>query len=154
MVFGRHVPSTLLDGDIRQNHQIGVEAFGMPGVDIELEHLVMQAVFFRRIGLGEMAELHINMLGDEASLAAFRRALRDYYQPISRLLNPEQQHWLEKHPEWLIHHEDILLQRLAPAAPCTADFITVDSRHRFQRLQHALTQAGIARQYDPALFRQ
>jgi histidyl-tRNA synthetase len=39
------------------------------------------------------------MLGDEASLAAFRRALRDYYQPISRLLNPEQQHWLEKHPE-------------------------------------------------------
>ncbi|HBR6857366.1 TPA: ATP phosphoribosyltransferase regulatory subunit [Klebsiella aerogenes] len=141
-----------LDGDIRQNHQIGVEAFGMPGVDIELEHLVMQAVFFRRIGLGEMAELHINMLGDEASLAAFRRALRDYYQPISRLLNPEQQHWLEKHPEWLIHHEDILLQRLAPAAPCLADFITVDSRHRFQRLQHALTQAGIAWQYDPALF--
>ena len=23
-----------LDGDIRQNHQIGVEAFGMPGCDI------------------------------------------------------------------------------------------------------------------------
>lgn len=139
-------------GRLQQNHQIGVETFGMPGINIELELLLIQSVFFQRIKLGEQVELHLNMLGDAQSLAAFRQALRDYYHPLTHLLEPEQKAWLTVRPEWLIHHEDILLQRLSAGAPRLEAFVSADDKRRFKQLQQGLNQAGIAWQHDPLLF--
>lgn len=145
-------PQASQDCGIRLNHQIGIESFGMPGVDIELEHLIMQLNFFRLLGLGDRVELHINMLGTAEAFEHFRQALRDYYQPLEHLLDPGQRQWLEKHPEWLVHHDDVLLQRLAQAAPQLNHFLPEASQQRFVVLQQALTDAGIAWQHDPALF--
>ncbi|WP_233268411.1 ATP phosphoribosyltransferase regulatory subunit [Pantoea sp. BAV 3049] len=137
---------------LQQNHQIGVEAFGMPGIDIELEHLTMQAQFLRRLGLADRVELYINTLGSVETLNCFRQALREYYQPVAHFLAREQWEWLETRPERLIHHDDILLQRLATRAPRLEEFLSIDACQRFSRMQHTLSEAGIAWQYDPALF--
>ena len=50
-------------GRFRQFHQIGVEALGFPGPDIDAEHLAMCARLWRALGL-EGVELDINTLGD------------------------------------------------------------------------------------------
>ncbi|WP_297207162.1 ATP phosphoribosyltransferase regulatory subunit [uncultured Pluralibacter sp.] len=143
---------SLKDKHIQQNHQVGVEAFGAEGIDIELEHLMMQACFYRRLGIADRAELHLNTLGDAQDAEAYRQALRAFYQPVAQLLAPEQQAWLVDHPEWLVYHDDILLQRLAPAAPQHADFISTAARERFLRLQQALNRLGIVWQHAPDLF--
>lgn len=143
---------SLKDQHLEQNYQVGVEAFGAPGVDIELEHLVMQAFFYRQLGIGDRVELHLNMLGEASDWARWRQALRTFYQPVASLLAAEQQAWLDTHPEWLLHHNDVLLQRLEPAAPRHEDFISDESRQRFRRLQQALNRTGIAWQYSADLF--
>ncbi|WP_075181839.1 ATP phosphoribosyltransferase regulatory subunit [Pantoea sp. 1.19] len=137
---------------MQQDHQIGVEAFGMAGIDIELEQLIMQWAFFQRLGLKGQVVLHLNMLGDTATLSTFRQALRDYYRPLAHLLAPEQRHWLARHPEWLIHHNDILLQRLAARAPRLDDALSSASRQRYCTLQQALDRAGLRWQHDGTLF--
>ena len=140
------------DHTLQQSDQIGVEAFGMPGIDIEVEQLVLQAHFFQRLAIADQVELHINMLGDTNTFVAFRRALLAYYQPYAHLLTAEQQQQLASRPEWMGHSSDPFLQRLATAAPRLVDFISTDSQRRFSRLQWALNQAGIAWHHDTQLF--
>lgn len=140
------------DQSLQHSDQIGVEAFGMPGIDIELEQLVLQALFFQRLGIDNQVELHLNMLGDDNAFISFRHALFAYYQPQAHLFTAEQQEHLQSHPEWLGNSTDPLLQRLAATAPRIDDYISTDSQQRFKRLQQAFNQAGIAWHHDTQLF--
>jgi len=140
------------DQSVQQSDQIGVEAFGMPGIDIELEQLVFQAHFFQRLGIADQIELHLNMLGDAHAFTAFRRALSAYYQPHAHLFTPEQEQQFKSHPEWLGNSSDTWLQQLAVAAPRIDDFISNDSQQRFTHLQLALNQIGIAWHHDTQLY--
>ncbi|WP_338327851.1 ATP phosphoribosyltransferase regulatory subunit [Rosenbergiella epipactidis] len=137
---------------IQQRDQIGVEAFGMPGIDIEIEQLVLQAHFFQRLGIASQIALHINMLGDINAFTAFRRALFAYYQPHSHLFTPEQTQQLMSHPEWLGNSPEDWLHQLAIAAPQLDLFVSQDSQQRFIRLQLALNQAGIVWHHDNHLY--
>lgn len=140
------------DQPLHQTDQIGVEAFGMPGIDIELEQLVLQALFFQQLGIANQVELHLNMLGDANAFNTFRHDLFAYYQPHSHIFTSEQHEQLKTHPEWLGNSCDPLLKHLAAAAPRINDYISADSQQRFKRLQHALNQAGIAWLHDTQLF--
>src|SRR5690606_26879891 len=62
-------------GRYRQFHQIGVEAFGMAGVDIEAEILILCADFWRRLGLDQDVRLELNNLGTSADRARYGQAL-------------------------------------------------------------------------------
>ncbi|NIO38906.1 MAG: histidine--tRNA ligase, partial [Burkholderiales bacterium] len=55
-------------GRFRQFHQVGVEALGFEGPDIDAEHIVMGARLWRRLGL-EHIRLEINTLGSSESRA-------------------------------------------------------------------------------------
>ena len=64
-------------GRYRQFHQIGIEAFGMAGPDIDAEIIFMSARMWQRLGL-QGAVLQINSLGSVAARAVYRSALVDY----------------------------------------------------------------------------
>ncbi|MEO8008383.1 MAG: ATP phosphoribosyltransferase regulatory subunit, partial [Betaproteobacteria bacterium] len=53
-------------GRYRQFHQVGVEALGFSGPDVDVEHMVMGASLWRRLGLDDL-QLEINTLGNSAS---------------------------------------------------------------------------------------
>ena len=55
-------------GRFRQFHQIGVEALGFAGPDVDAEHMVMGARLWERLGLDDVS-LEINTLGDSESRA-------------------------------------------------------------------------------------
>ncbi len=65
-------------GRQRQFHQIGVESFGLPGPDIEAEHLLLLARLWRRLGIDHLVTLEINSLGSSAVRANYREALIGY----------------------------------------------------------------------------
>src|SRR4029079_11123546 len=58
-------------GRYRQFHQVGVEALGFDGPDIDAEHIVMTARLWKLLGLQDVA-LEINTLGSAEARAHYR----------------------------------------------------------------------------------
>ena len=66
-------------GRYRQFHQVGVEALGFSGPDVDGEHMVMGASLWKRLGLDNL-QLEINTLGNTASRSRFRTRLIAYLE--------------------------------------------------------------------------
>ena len=64
-------------GRYRQFHQMGVEALGFPGPDVDAEHLVMIARLWRQLEVSDVV-LQINTLGTPDDRARHRARLKDY----------------------------------------------------------------------------
>lgn len=137
---------------IEQYQQLGVEAFGYPRVDIELEHFVLQYDFFKSLRLDSYIELKINTLGTAQEFFAFRQALRQYYQPFIPFFNEQWIDWLANKPEKLLQSTDNFLATLRSQAPELNTFISASSRQRFASLSDALTRVGIPFAVDTALY--
>src|SRR4026208_1688589 len=66
-------------GRFRQFHQVGVEALGFAGPDVDAEHIVMCGRLWKRLGLDGIA-LEINTLGNTEWRARYRTKLVDYLE--------------------------------------------------------------------------
>src|SRR3990172_3550072 len=64
-------------GRYRQFHQVGAEALGFPGPDVDAEMLLMCARLWNDLGLEDL-RLELNTLGSSAERAAYRASLVDY----------------------------------------------------------------------------
>lgn len=138
--------------ELRPFYQLGVEAFGYPNIDIELELVLMQAAFFRSLNLLDHVELVINNLGSAEELARFRQALRQYYEPLASLFSDEQRQQLQRQPERLLASSDPFLREIAKRAPSHHDFLSEASTARFSSLCSLLEQAGLPFTLNRALF--
>jgi histidyl-tRNA synthetase len=132
--------------------QLGVEAFGYPRVDIELEQFILQYDLFKSLRLESHVELRINTLGTTQEFYAFRQALRQFYQPFIPFFRQQWTDGLASKPEKLLQSTDNLLVTLRSKAPRREDFISAASRQRFDALLDALTRAGIPFAVDNALY--
>ena len=65
-------------GRLRQFHQIGVEAFGLNGPDIDAELLLLTARLWQALKIDHAVTLQINSLGTAADRDAYRAALVEY----------------------------------------------------------------------------
>nr|WP_314422878.1 ATP phosphoribosyltransferase regulatory subunit [uncultured Erwinia sp.] len=137
---------------IEQYQQLGVEAFGFAGVDIELEQLVLQYDFFKSLGLQENVELKINSTGTQQEFAAFRAALRAFYQPFTSIFEPEWAECLAMQPENLLRSDNPLLAKLRSIAPAVGDFLGEESRRRFDCLLESLTKIHVPFEVDRWLY--
>ncbi|HKN08547.1 MAG TPA: ATP phosphoribosyltransferase regulatory subunit, partial [Pseudomonadota bacterium] len=66
-------------GRYRQFHQIGVEAMGFAGPDIDAEMILMCARLWRKLGIRDVT-LQINTLGDTAARQRHRDKLIAYFE--------------------------------------------------------------------------
>src|SRR5690606_37258473 len=62
-------------GRYRQFHQLGVEAYGMAGPDIDAELILLCRRLWRELGIADKLELQINSLGTTAERLAYRAKL-------------------------------------------------------------------------------
>src|SRR5690554_7724181 len=62
-------------GRYRQFHQVGVEAFGLDGPDIDAEVILLSARMWQELGLAEHVTLELNSLGSNDARAAYRDTL-------------------------------------------------------------------------------
>jgi len=133
-------------------YQLGVEAFGYPGIDIELEFISLQAKFFHLLNLSSHVELKLNQLVTPQAFQAFRQALQAYYHPIRHLLSPSDCQTLSHCPEKLLLSDEPLLKYLAGNAPEYRTFISPEAQQRFTALCDGLKQLAIPFSHDPTLF--
>ena len=139
-------------GRYRQFHQMGVEALGFPGPDVDAEHLVMIARLWRRLGVADVA-LQINTLGTPADRARHRTRLKDYLHRHWDALDEELRQRCERNPLRVLDSKDPALVALIEGAPRLLDDLDEVSIRHFEDLQTLLRQAGLEYEIVPRMVR-
>src|SRR5690606_30428507 len=140
-------------GRYRQFHQIGVEAFGMAGVDIEAEVLMLSADFWQRLGLADEIHLEINNLGTSADRARYGQALKAYLEPHRDALDEDSRRRLDSNVLRILDSKVPATREIVAGAPAMADYVDPQSRAAFEDLLAILQRAGIEARVNPALVR-
>ena len=140
-------------GRLRQFHQIGVEAFGLPGPDIDAELLVMTARLWKQLGILDAVELQINSLGVAEDRARYRAELVKYLSARVDQLDEDSQRRLESNPLRILDSKNPETQALLKDAPRLEEFIDEESRAHFARVCELLDTAGVAYRINPRLVR-
>ncbi len=139
-------------GRYRQFHQIGVEAYGMAGPDIDAELLLLGQRLWSELGL-EGLSLELNHLGAEQSRRRYRERLREYFADHREHLDAEAQRKLQENPLRLLDSKDPALQPLIQAAPGMESFLETSEREHFAALQALLDAQQIRYCVNPRLVR-
>ncbi|MBC8007245.1 MAG: histidine--tRNA ligase [Prolixibacteraceae bacterium] len=129
-------------GRYRQFHQVGVEALGFPGPDVDAEHMVMGASLWRLLGL-EGVQLEINTLGNAASRNRYRARLIAYLEGQAGALDEDARRRLHSNPLRVLDSKNPVMRDVIAAAPKLADDLDDDSRRHFGELQALLKNSGI-----------
>ena len=140
-------------GRLRQFHQIGVEAFGLAGPDIDAELLLMTARLWHILGISEALTLEINSIGSASSRAAYRQALVDYLTPYQSELDEDSQRRLTTNPLRILDSKNSQTQRVLVDAPQLDTFIDPQAREHFEGLLSVLDNAGLNYRINPQLVR-
>ena len=130
-------------GRYRQFHQVGVEALGFAGPDIDAEHMVMGARLWRKLGLADV-RLEINTLGNAESRARYRARLVEYLGRDPAALDDDARRRMHTNPMRVLDSKNPAMQPIVAAAPRLADDLDDASRKNFEDLQGLLRDAGVA----------
>lgn len=140
-------------GRYRQFHQIGAEAFGMQGPDIDAEVILMTARLWRQLGIDQAVELQINTLASSEARHAFKSDLVAYLETRKDALDADSQRRLTTNPLRILDSKDPNTQALLDSAPNFKDYIDDDSRAHFEQLCALLDAAGVNYVVNPRLVR-
>ncbi|NMG73305.1 histidine--tRNA ligase [Aromatoleum diolicum] len=139
-------------GRYRQFHQIGVEAMGFDGPDIDAEHILMCARLWDDLGL-EDVRLELNSLGSSEERARHRAELITYLSAHQERLDEDAKRRLHTNPLRILDTKNPDLQDLVEAAPKLIDFLGDESLKHFDGVQALLKDAGIPYRINPRLVR-
>ncbi|HEX7044751.1 MAG TPA: histidine--tRNA ligase [Burkholderiales bacterium] len=139
-------------GRYRQFHQIGVEAFGMSGPEVDAEQILMSARLFGELGV-EGLRLEINSLGTPEARAAYRTRLVEYLRRRFDALDEDSRRRLETNPLRVLDSKNPAMAVVVAEAPSLLDHLDAESRAHFDRLQELLRAAGVAFTVNPRLVR-
>ena len=140
-------------GRLRQFHQIGVEAFGLKGPDIDAELLLLTARLWKTLKIDHAVKLEINSLGTSDDRKRYRAALVEYLTARYEQLDEDSQRRLQSNPMRILDSKNADVQALLHAAPNLADFIDDESRQHFELLCAMLDAANVPFQINPRLVR-
>ncbi|MDD1650488.1 MAG: histidine--tRNA ligase [Methylococcaceae bacterium] len=140
-------------GRYRQFHQLGVEAYGMPGPDIDAELILLCRRLWRVLGIDRKLELQINSLGTAEERIAYRARLVDYFQAHFDALDEDSRRRLNTNPLRILDSKNPALAAVIAGAPVLTQELNETSRVHFQSLRHRLEDAGVAYVVNPRLVR-
>jgi len=139
-------------GRQRQFHQIGVEAFGFDGPDVDAEQIVLLARLWQALGIADV-ELQLNSIGDADERAQYRQTLIAYFEQHADLLDEDAKRRLHSNPLRILDTKNPRMQAMCEAAPKLMDCLGEASQQHFAQLRALLDQAGIAYTINHRLVR-
>jgi len=140
-------------GRQRQFHQIGVELFGVPEPEGDVEVIALGADILERLGLLDRVRLELNTLGDPESRKVYRDALVAYFEAHRDALSDDSRDRLSRNPLRILDSKDRKDQQVVAGAPAFDDYLTDASKAFFDAVKHGLERNGIAYQLNPRLVR-
>jgi len=139
-------------GRYRQFHQVGVEALGFGGPEVDAEVILMCRALWRDLGLTDV-RLEINSLGDTSERRAHRAALIAHFEAHQDGLDAEATRRLHSNPLRILDTKNPAVQPLVEAAPRLMDFLGEASLKHFDAVRAMLDAAGQPYRINPRLVR-
>jgi len=139
-------------GRYRQFHQVGVEALGFAGPDVDVEIILMACDLWADLGLADIG-LEINSLGQPVERLAHRQALITHLEANAELLDEDAKRRLHTNPLRILDTKNPAMQALVEAAPKLMDFLGAESLRHFDTWRNLLEKQGVAYRVNPRLVR-
>ena len=139
-------------GRYRQFHQIGAEALGFAGAELDAELILLAHALWKRLGLQNI-ELQLNTLGQLQERKLHRAALISYFETQTELLDEDSTRRLHTNPLRILDSKNPAMQEMITAAPRLRDYVDADSLKHFERVTQILDANGVAWTFNPRLVR-
>lgn len=140
-------------GRYRQFYQVGVEVFGIDGVAVELELILLCKKIWTLLGLESELELQINTLGDAEDRLNYRKTLVAYFTDNFAQLDEDSKNRLTKNPLRILDTKNPDMQNLIKNAPKLLDCIKEESKVKFNEFCEGLNSLGVKYSINPCLVR-
>ncbi len=140
-------------GRYRQFQQIGVEAYGIEGINIELELLYMTNSIFEKLGLLDSISLEINNIGTKEDRTKYSDELKRFFKPYYESFDDEFINKFEKNPLRILDNKDTNIKNIIKDAPLINDFINEESKKSFNDLKSKLELLGVSYTINENLVR-
>ena len=139
-------------GRYRQFHQVGVEALGHAGPDVDAEVILMARTLWRELGLTDV-RLEINSLGQPDERKAHRAALVSYFEAHAEQLDADARRRLHSNPLRILDSKNPAMQALVDAAPRLFEHLGEASLRHFDAVRAVLDAVGQPYRINPRLVR-
>jgi histidyl-tRNA synthetase len=139
-------------GRYRQFHQIGAEALGFPGPDVDAELILMCARLWDDLGLDGI-RLQLNSLGALEERLAHREALVAYLRRHEADLDADSRRRLTTNPLRVLDSKNPAMRPIIDGAPKLLDLLGAASLKHFEGVQAILKDAGLPYAIDHHLVR-
>ena len=140
-------------GRYRQFQQMGVEAYGMAGPDIDAELILLTRRLWKALGIEHKLELQINSLGTLEERLVYREKLVGYFRKQVDALDDDSKRRLETNPLRILDTKNPKLTEVVQGAPSLAEYLGEESFAHFQALIATLDNNGVAYTINPRLVR-
>ncbi len=140
-------------GRYRQFHQFGVETFGLPGPDIDAEHIFMINRLWNILGINDQIVLQINSLGTKETRVLYRDDLVIYFKKNINELDEDSKRRLNTNPLRILDSKNPNMQSVILHAPKMPDYLDEESKIHFDKLKCLLDAAQIHYEINPRLVR-
>jgi histidyl-tRNA synthetase len=142
-------------GRYRQFHQVGAEALGFTGPDVDAELILMCRALWQALGLAEGRDirLELNSLGEATERLEHRQALIAYFEQHIDQLDEEAKRRLHTNPLRLLDSKNPSMQALIEGAPQLIAFLGDTSKAHLQAVRDVLDAAGLPYKINPRLVR-
>ena len=139
-------------GRYRQFYQLGAEALGFAGPEVDAELMLLVHELFGVFGLRNV-RVELNSLGVATERRAHRSALIDYFEQQRERLDADSQRRLHMNPLRILDTKNPAMQSLVQGAPQLLDYLGEDSLRHFDTVKSLLTACGVQWRVNPRLVR-
>jgi histidyl-tRNA synthetase len=139
-------------GRYRQFYQLGAEALGFAGPEVDAELMLLVNDLFGALGLHGV-RVELNSLGLPLERKAHRADLINYFQKHQDVLDAEAQRRLLTNPLRILDTKNPSMQALVQDAPQLLSYLGEVSLKHFDTVKSLLTACGVAWNVNPRLVR-
>lgn len=139
-------------GRYRQFDQIGAEALGFAGADVDAELILMACALWKELGLDDV-RLELNSLGQPLERQEHRKALIAHFEAHLELLDEDARRRLYSNPLRILDSKNPSMQPVVESAPKLMDFLGDTSLAHFRTLTTILEANGVPYTVNPRLVR-
>ncbi len=139
-------------GRQRQFHQIGVEFVGLASVMSEAEVISIAWGLLKDLGLNDLT-LELNSLGSNQDRNVFKEELKNWLNQRFDLLDEDSKKRINVNPLRILDSKNNSTKELLYEAPSLCDFLSDESKTRFDYLQELLDKINIPYKINNNLVR-
>ncbi len=139
-------------GRYRQFHQIGAEALGFSGAEVDAELILLADQLWKELGIKDV-RLELNSLGQPEERKAHRAALIAYLEQHTDVMDEEAKRRLHTNPLRILDTKNPAMQEIVNAAPELIDYLGEASLAHFAQVKSILTANSVSFTINPRLVR-